>query len=113
MVDSSIIYAIGVVVGILIDVTWFSLPYKKIELGFEVLEHYHFGIIFGMFTVISGEWMLAPIFAGIMTMLFIGEWSQNHKFARGSNHYKTSSIIGIILFIGLLFITFGGSLIGL
>lgn len=107
--DNSIIFSIGIILGLVMDVTWWRIPYQKVEAGFEVLEHYHFAIILGMFTVISGS----PIFAGMMVALFLGEWTQDHKFAMGSSHFRNSTIIGGILFAMLLAIEFGGSLIGL
>lgn len=103
------VFSIGIIIGLVMDVIWWKIPYQKIETGFEVVEHYHFGIILGIFTVISGS----PIFAGMMIALFLGEWTQTNKFAMGSTHFKNSTIIGGILFGILAFITFGGSLIGL
>lgn len=103
------IFAIGIIIGLIIDSVWWHLPYKKIEKGYEIMEHYHFALIVGMFTVITGN----PIFAGIMVALFLGEWSQDHQFAYGSTHFKSSTIVGGLLFGILLAITFGWNLIGI
>lgn len=94
------IFAIGFILGLLIDVAWWNINYKKYEKGLEIHEHYHIGLEIGILGVILGAFI--PIFSsiamGLMLAFILAEWSQDHKFALKSGHFKQSSIIGIGLF---------------
>lgn len=61
----------------------------------EAHEHYHVGLELGIIGII----LTSPIFIGLMVSFILAEWSQDHKFALGSSHFKLSTIIGISLFI--------------
>jgi len=36
---------LGFILVTILDRRWFDIDHKRIEKGFEVIEHYHFGII--------------------------------------------------------------------
>ena len=98
------IFAISFILGLFIDVAWWNVNYKKYEKGLEAHEHYHIGLEIGILGVILSVFI--PIFSsiamGLMVAFFLAEWSQDHKFALKSGHFKESSIIGIILFIAFI-----------
>ena len=100
------------------DTIWWKIDFKKVERGFEALEHYHFGIILMIGAVLINliyepiSWFLV----GMGFVFIIGEWHQAveiHKkkvipgkpFAYGSSHFKQSSIIGAGLAIFLIILT--------
>lgn len=92
MINLAILYLIiGVMIGLVIDTVWFKVNYKKYEKGIEVFEHYHAGILL----LPLGIW-LNPIFMGVGLGLFIGEWTQEHKFAINSGHFKESLLFGVL-----------------
>jgi len=88
---------LGFIISLILDRIWFSVDYKKIEKGFEILEHYHFGI------TLMGVGFIIPIH--IISYFIIGlgagfiymETKHTHCFAYQSGHFTKSSIIGIIL----------------
>ena len=94
------IFAIGFVIGLLIDVAWWNINYKKYEKGLEAHEHYHIGIEVGILGLILGIFVpiIGSLSVGIMLSFILAEWTQDHKFALKSGHFKKSSIIGIGLF---------------
>jgi len=83
----------------IIDRLWFKMDYKKVEKGLEVLEHYHYGIaLFAVsFVVLSVSEILS------FTLLLMGaafiyhESKQKNYFSYTSNHFKNSTIIGVLL----------------
>lgn len=102
----------------LFDTLWWHINYKKIEKGLEIIEHYHIGL--GLFiAAIVVNLYFSPVSWFMMGMGFlfiIAEWHQaievSHKkvipgkpFAYGSSHFRSSSIIGIILSGILLILT--------
>jgi len=95
------LFVLGIILGLIMDVVWWNKSLDKYEKGFEALEHYHFGILAG----IVGLFIYPEIFFGLMLALFISEWTQTHQFAYQSNHFKSSTLIGIVMFIcfGLLY----------
>ncbi len=100
------------------DTVWWKINFKKVERGYEVLEHYHFGIILMIGAVFINliyepiSWLLI----GMGFVFIIGEWHQSvqiHKkkvvpgkpFAYGSKHFKQSTAIGAGLTIFLIIIS--------
>jgi len=72
---------LGFIISLILDRILFRLDYKKIKKGFEILEHYHFGIILiGIGLIIS-----IPIISYIIIGLGIGfiymETKHIHYFA--------------------------------
>ena len=98
MIETFFMFCIGLLIGIMIDFVWWNINYSKYEKGFEALEHYHFGIILGVFGILFNQ----ILFFGIMIMLILKESDQSHPFAIRSGHFKSSSIIGITTFIFLI-----------
>ena len=84
-------FAIGMMIGVFLDFVYFQRDFNKYERGFEAIEHYHIGILFGVIGVIINQ----PILLGIMIALIFKESDQAHAFAKGSNHFKSSTYIGI------------------
>ena len=115
IINTILLFCIGGVAAMIIDVVWWNIDYKKAEKGLEVFEHYHMGIILFIGAVLvnlvyqPASWFLAG-----MGLLFIAaEWHQsieilNKKvipgkpFALGSKHFKGSTTIGVCLAIILL-----------
>ena len=103
-------FIFGTFLVMIIDTFWWEIDYKKAEKGMEAHEHYHIGlelIIVGIFVSIFQE-QLASFLFGAGFLFIVGEWRQvidtagtkvvkGHPFAFGSTHFKSSSIIGIIL----------------
>lgn len=96
-------FAIGFMVGLVIDVAWWYFHFDKSNLDkrFKAHEHYHIGLELGIIGTLTNQ----PIFIGLMVAFFLGEWTQDHKFALKSGHFKASSVIGIVLFVILLILT--------
>jgi hypothetical protein len=84
-------FILGVLIGIFIDALWWRSGIKKYEKGHEVWEHYHFGLIIGIFGIILSQ----PILLGIMIILVLKESSQDHPFAIKSTHFLVSTIMGV------------------
>jgi len=93
-------FAIGFMIGLVLDVAWWQLNLDKsgIDKRFKAHEHYHIGLEIG----IIGTILHQEILIGLMTAFVLAEWSQDHKFALNSGHFKQSTVIGIILFIVLI-----------
>jgi len=85
---------IGFFLGLVLDKFYQYKEINKYEKGFEYIEHYHFGLIAGIIGIITS----IDIFTGLGMSLILAEWSQDHHFAYGSNHFKLSTIMGLILF---------------
>lgn len=98
MIELIFMFIMGLALGALLDVFWFNINYSKYEKGFEVFEHYHVGILLGMIGVIFSQ----PFFLGLFIILFVKESDQTHPFALGSDHFRNSTIIGLVTFICLL-----------
>ena len=113
--------AAGFMVVMLVDIAWWHIDHKKAEKGLEAHEHYHITLELFIVAVIIHYFVNIPelviflIAAGLM--FFKAEWAQSvepratgdevkqgHPFAIGSGHFKSSAIIGFILF-GILIIT--------
>jgi len=100
---------IGAVSLLLLDTYWFSEQRK----GIKIIEHYHLGL--GLFigaalSVLYGNqlWSLSVGFTmiGAGMMMFLAEWRQTpeisgrhiamgHPFSWKSDHFKSSSVVGI------------------
>jgi hypothetical protein len=84
-------FVFGVLIGIFIDVLWWRAGIQKYEKGHEMWEHYHFGLIIGIF----GVMLVQPVLLGIMVILVLKESSQKHPFAIKSSHFISSTILGV------------------
>ena len=90
---------LGFILVTILDRRWFDIDHKKIEKGYEVIEHYHWGI------VLIGISIVIMIHLPVMAYLVLGagmglvyhESKQKNYFAQKSNHFRNSSIIGIVL----------------
>ncbi len=104
---------LGFCVGLIIDILWWVVPaFKKAEKGFEAFEHFHISqfLFIGFLIVgflLNSDYSLI-LFGGAIAF-FLAEWSQSKEikgkkvipgapFAYGSTHFKSSAIIGVILF---------------
>jgi len=115
MIESiSVIYSflLGLFAVMIIDSAWWHINFKKIEKGMEAHEHYHISLellIISMFVYYFTDYMeLFSFLIGAAIMFFAAEWAQGvevvnrkvqagHRFAYGSKHFRTSSIIGVNL----------------
>lgn len=95
MIDILILFIVGFIFGLGIDLMWWHTNIKKLEKGFEALEHYHFGIL----SLIIGVLIANPIPLGLGLALILKESDQAHPFAYLSEHFRKSSYIGIAMFI--------------
>jgi len=90
---------LGFIISIILDRIWFSIDYKKIEKGFKILEHYHFGIILISVGFIISIQIISYFIIGVGMGLIYCESKQKNCFAFKSEHFRNSSIIGILLII--------------
>ena len=87
------------------DFLWmrlFSKSAKVIEKGYEVLEHYHAGLI--LLPVAFALSFVVPLYIPLIILgfafgLYLYESLQLEAFAHGSTHFLKSSLIGIGLVI--------------
>jgi hypothetical protein len=94
------LFFIGVSVGIFFDYLW-RIRISKYEKRVAIFEHYHWGLaslILARVVKIFGA-----AFAGLGLCLIFAELTQRHPFATASNHELSSTIIGLILAIPLIF----------
>ena len=90
---------IGFILVTILDRRWFDIDHKKIEKGYEVIEHYHFGvglIGIGIFTFAFSPILSYVTFGAGMGLIY-HEAQQKNYFAHKSTHFRNSSIIGLIL----------------
>ena len=91
---------LGFIISLILDRIWFNINYKKIDKGFEVLEHYHFGIILmGVGLIIISVPIISYVIFGAGMGFIYSESKQLHYFAYKSGHFRNSSIIGVILLV--------------
>ncbi len=103
-------FILGAILVMLIDTFWWHIDYKKAEKGMEAHEHYHVGlelmIVAMIIDLFNGP--IASFLYGAGFLFIVAEWRQaieivqkkvipGHPFAYGSEHFKSSSIIGIAL----------------
>lgn len=90
---------LGVMTITILDRIWWNLDHHSIEKGFEVIEHYHWGIVLiGVGIVIIDYLPLVAYFLfGAAMKLIYSEAKQKNCFAHKSNHFRNSTIIGVIL----------------
>lgn len=90
---------IGFIIVTILDRRWFDVDHKKIEKGYEVIEHYHFGIILISIGIVifSSLPVLSYCMFGAGGGLIYHESKQKNYFAHKSSHFRNSSIIGCIL----------------
>ena len=92
---------LGFMIITILDRKWFEIDHKRIEQGYEVLEHYHLGI--GLIGIGIGIIAYLPLVSygliGAGMGLIYHESKQKNYFAIQSAHFRNSSIIGVILII--------------
>lgn len=101
---------VGLFIAFIIDILWWTQKsLQKAEKGFEIHEHYHFGIELVILYIIISHFIdsvFNVILIGAAIGFVLAEWSQSkeikgvrvvpgHPFAYGSSHFKQSSIIAI------------------
>jgi len=103
-------FVFGAFLVMWIDIFWWKIDYKKAEKGLEWHEHYHVGlelIIIGIFTSIYHD-AFSSFLYGAGFLFMAAEWRQaieikgkkvipGHPFAYESSHFKSSTVIGIVL----------------
>ena len=92
----------GFIVSLILDRIWFNINYKKIEKGFEIFEHYHFGIILIYIGFIIPIQIISYFIISLGAGFIYMETQHIHCFAYKSGHFTKSSIIGIILCTGMI-----------
>ena len=98
---------LGFITVTMLDRRWLDINHRKIERGFEALEHYHWGI--GLIVVAIATVSLPFVsycFLGAGMGLIYYEAKQEDYFAIQSSHFRSSTIIGIILTITAITIYF-------
>jgi len=105
--DLIVIGILGFLGVTILDRIWFKIDYKKIEKGLAALEHYHWGIgLFALsFFFLEHIPHLAHGMLGMGAAFVYHESKQKNFFARTSSHFKSSSVIGIIL-AGITIVTY-------
>lgn len=93
------------IVGVIADITWWRINYSKYEKGLEAHEHYHIGLEIAIIASLLNIEMLV----GLSFAFIIAEWFQDHPFAINSKHFKKSTAIGILLFVGLVIVSIIGN----
>jgi len=89
---------LGFITVTILDRIWFDIPHKKIEQGFEIIEHYHFGIILlGMGIIACTISPLSYFLLAAGMGLIYHEVKQDDYFACKSGHFRDSSVIGMAL----------------
>ena len=99
---------LGFILVTILDRRWFDIDHKRIEKGYEVIEHYHFGITLigiGLFTFAFYPIISYTLFGAGMGLVY-NEAKQKNYFAHKSIHFISSTIIGIILCIVTITIYF-------
>lgn len=111
MISELVSFILGAFLSYIIDVTWWNLDFKKAEKGLEAHEHYHVGLELLIAALLVYRFInptTAYILIGAGFGFITAEWRQTveiagkkvkpgHPFAYGSNHFKQSTVIGIIL----------------
>ena len=90
---------LGFITVTILDKKWFEIDHKRIEKGFEIIEHYHFGIALigaGICTIVYSP-IIAFFSIGAGMGLIYHEAEQDDYFAVQSSHFKSSSMIGVVL----------------
>ncbi len=102
----------GLFIAFVVDILWWVSPvFKKTEKGMEAHEHYHIGIELIILFILVDHFFntsLGLILLGAGIGFLMAEWSQSkeikgkivvpgHPFAYKSSHFKSSSLIGILL----------------
>lgn len=94
---------LGFILVTILDRRWFDIDHRSIENGYEVIEHYHFGI--GLITIgiilnsITITYLphVAYLTFGAGMGLVYHEAKQKNYFAHKSTHFLSSTIIGVVL----------------
>lgn len=118
MITEIILLILGAFTTFVIDILWWNIDFKKAEKGLEVHEHYHVGIellILGaLLSHLTDHIEYFPI--GMGFAFIMAEWKQTteirktengktirkevvpgHPFAYGSEHFRKSTIVGMVL----------------
>ena len=107
-------------IALAIDIIWLTQKsFSRFENGFESHEHYHIAIELVIIYLIVNYFFTIPL--DILPAMAVGflaaEWTQSkeildkkvipgHPFAYGSTHFRSSTIIGVILCIIAIIIYF-------
>lgn len=101
----------GLFAALIVDIIWWVKPSLSKFDKFTAHEHYHISLELVILFITIQYLTNSPFSIVILGAAFgflLGEWDQlkeivgktvkpGHPFAYGSNHFKTSSIIGIVL----------------
>jgi hypothetical protein len=99
--------------GFVIDRIWWESGADKYDKNIEELEHYHWGLLAWIVAYVT-PLLVSEILWGLGLALIIAEWAQigewedsmcwrrGHPFAYGTEHFVSSTIIGVVLTIILI-----------
>jgi len=90
---TTILFSTGILIGEIIDCLYDNKLNKHDPL--HIVEHYHWGMILLMIN--------NPLLNGLGVSMILDENRSECRFAIGKEHFIRSTIIGIILFIILMY----------
>lgn len=89
-------FGVGFIIGAFFNALWRTRNYDKPA---RAMEHYHWAMILAMADMFLGNGVLV----GIGSTLILDEcWGQDHSFAHGSDHFIESTVIGVVIFVGMM-----------
>ncbi len=102
---------LGLFAALIVDIIWWVKPALSKSDKFKLHEHYHIALELILVFIVIEHYThssLSLILFGAAVGFLLGEWDQlkeiknkkvipGHPFAYGSTHFKSSSILGIIL----------------
>lgn len=111
MIETIYILIFGIFTGLVVDIIWWKVPRLSKGDKFKAHEHYHISLelaIVSMIIIHYTQAVPAIFLMGLGFAFFLGEWDQlkeiiqqkvkpGHPFAIGSDHFKASTAIGIVL----------------
>jgi len=102
----------GVLIGLVVDIIWWVKPSLSKSDKFKAHEHYHVALELVILSIVmfyfTDSQPLSILLLGVGFGFLLGEWDQlkeivgkkvvpGHPFAYGSSHFKSSTVIGIVL----------------
>lgn len=110
MIDVTFFF-FGLFAGLIIDIVWWVKPSLSKSDKFKAHEHYHVSLELVILFIILSYLTDNPVslfILGAAVGFLLGEWDQlkeiknskvipGHPFAYGSDHFKSSCAIGVIL----------------
>lgn len=101
----------GLFAALIVDIVWWVKPSLSKSDKFKAHEHYHVSLELVILFIIVSYFTnnaLSAVILGAAVGFLLGEWDQlkeiknkkvipGHPFAYGSNHFKSSCVIGGIL----------------